>query len=252
MVEQISPEPGAGRTFTGGPDLATHLTAIARLLQQQGGEQETMDAIVRAAVGTVPGAEHAGIMTVLGRREVRTVATTGDLPVDVDQVQYDTAQGPCLAALYDEKIVSVPDLAQETRWPAFAARAVEMDVGSMLSFQLFVENDDLGALNLYARRAHAFDDESEHVGSLFAGHSAIALATAQQRDHLGEAVRTRDLIGQAKGILMERHKLTADQAFAVLARASQHTNAKLRDIAEQLTRTGVLPTRPGETKADDA
>ncbi|MFI9818299.1 GAF and ANTAR domain-containing protein [Saccharothrix variisporea] len=229
-----------------GPDLATHLTGIARMLQGQNGEQETMDAIVRSAVGTVPGAEHAGIMTVLGRQEVRTVATTGELPCAVDQAQFDVGEGPCLRALFDEKVVSVPDLARDPRWPAFAARAVQLDVGSMLSFQLFVQDDDLGALNLYAARTHAFDEESEHVGGLFAGHAAIALATAQQRDHLGEAVRTRDLIGQAKGILMERHKLTADQAFAVLARASQLTNTKLRDIAERLTQTGELPARPGD------
>ncbi|NUT95176.1 MAG: GAF and ANTAR domain-containing protein [Saccharothrix sp.] len=226
---------------SGPADLATRLTGIARMLQGQSGEQETMDAITRAAVGTVPGAEHAGIMTVLGRREVRTVATTGELPCEVDQAQFDVGEGPCLRALFDEKVVSVPDLARDPRWPAFSARAVELAVGSMLSFQLFVQDDDLGALNLYALDAHAFGDESEHVGGLFAGHAAIALATAQQRDHFGEAVRTRDLIGQAKGILMERHKLTADQAFAVLARASQLTNTKLRDIAEQLTRTGELP-----------
>jgi GAF domain-containing protein len=203
-----------------------------------------MDAIVHTAVGTIPGAEHAGIMTVLGRSEVRTVATTGDLPCEVDQAQYDAGQGPCLTALYDEKIVSVPDVEQDGRFPLFAARAAKLDVASMLSFQLFVQNDDLGALNLYASRVNAFGEEAEHVGSLFAGHSAIALSTAQQRRHLGDAVATRDLIGQAKGILMERHRLDADQAFAVLTRASQLTNTKLRDIAEQLTRTGELPS-PG-------
>jgi GAF domain-containing protein len=222
-------------------DLAAHLTRIARMLQQQGGEQETMDAIVHAAVGTVPGAEHAGIMTVLRRSEIRTVATTGDLPCDVDQAQLEAGQGPCLTALYDEKIVSVPDAERDGRWPLFAKRAVKLEVASMLSFQLFVENDDLGALNLYAGEVNAFSDESEHVGSLFAGHAAIALATAQERRHLGDAVQTRDLIGQAKGILMERHGLDADQAFAALTRVSQLTNTKLRDIAEQLTRTGKLP-----------
>jgi transcriptional regulator with GAF, ATPase, and Fis domain len=226
----------AGRT-----DLAAHLTEVARALQQQRGEQETLDAIVHAAVGTIPGAEEAGIITILGRREVRTVATTGDLPCDVDQAQYETGEGPCLTALYREKIVSVPDVVHDGRWPAFQARAAELDVASMLSFQLFVEDDDLGALNLYAREVTAFDDESQHVGSLFAGHAAIALASAQERGQLGAAVQTRDLIGQAKGILMERHQITADLAFAVLTRASQHTNIKLRDIAEQLTSTGQLP-----------
>ncbi|KOV85359.1 GAF and ANTAR domain-containing protein [Nocardia sp. NRRL S-836] len=226
----------------GDRDLATQLAGIARMLQRQGDEQATMDAIVHAAVGTVPGAEHAGIMTVLGRREIRTVASTGELPCDVDQAQFDTGQGPCLAALYQDRVVSVPDVAQDERWPLFADSAAKLEVGSMLSFQLFVQDDDLGALNLYAGEARAFDDESHHVGNLFAGHAAIALAAAQQRRHMGEAVQTRDLIGQAKGILMERHKLSADQAFTVLVRTSQLTNTKLRDLAEQLTTTGELPS----------
>jgi GAF domain-containing protein len=234
----------ADHTAAESHDLAAHLTRIARMLQKQGGEQETMDAIVHAAVGTIPGAEHAGIMTVLRRSEIRTVATTGDLPCEVDQAQLEAGQGPCLTALYDENIVSVPDVERDGRWPLFTERAVKLEVASMLSFQLFVENDDLGALNLYANGVNAFSDESEHVGSLFAGHAAIALSAAQERRHLGEAVQTRDLIGQAKGILMERHGLDADQAFAALTRVSQLTNTKLRDIAEQLTRTGKLPS-PG-------
>lgn len=235
----------AGRSAAVRPDLAAHLTEIARALQRQRGEQETLDAIVHAAVGTVPGAEEAGIITILRRREVRTVATTGDLPCDVDQAQYDAGEGPCLTALYREKIVSVPDVVRDDRWPAFTAGAVRLDVASMLSFQLFVQDDDLGALNLYSREVNAFGDESVHVGSLFAGHAAIALASAQERRQFGAAVQTRDLIGQAKGILMERHQITADQAFAVLTRASQHTNIKLRDIAEQLTSTGRLPAPGG-------
>ncbi|MCC8249344.1 GAF and ANTAR domain-containing protein [Saccharothrix luteola] len=224
-------------------DLAARLNEVARALHRQDTAQDTLDEIVRAAVGTIPGAWHAGIMTIVGKREVRTVATTGDVPRDVDQAQFDTGQGPCLTALYQQKIVSAPDLAEETRWPLFAERALALDVASMLSFRLYVEGDDLGALNLYSPDTRAFDEESEHVGLLFAGHAAVAVATAQEREHLAEVVQTRDLIGQAKGILMERHRLTADQAFAVLVRASQQTNVKLRVIAERLTRTGELPKR---------
>ncbi|QFZ21598.1 GAF and ANTAR domain-containing protein [Saccharothrix syringae] len=228
----------------GTDDLAVRLSEVARALQQQHSAQDTLDEIVRAAVGTIPGAEHAGIIMVLGKREVSTVAMTDELPGKVDQVQYDTGQGPCLAALYLNKTVSVPDLGNESRWPAFAARAAAMDVGSMLSFQLFVENDDLGALNLYAPRPHSFDEDSLHVGLLFASHAAVALAEAQQRESLVQAMHTRDLIGQAKGILMERHKLTADQAFSVLVRVSQQSNTKLRDLAERLALTGELPVAP--------
>ncbi|SDF73127.1 GAF domain-containing protein [Lentzea fradiae] len=223
-------------------DLATQLTDIARGLRRQRGEQETLDAIVHAAVGSIPGAEHAGIMTITGRKEIKTVATTGELPCEVDQAQLDSGEGPCLTALYLEKIVSVPDVAGDERWRAFGRKAADLKVGSMLSFQLFVDDEDLGALNLYAAGTRAFADESVHVGSLFAGHSAIALAAATEREQLGEAVATRDLIGQAKGILMERHQMDADQAFAVLVRASQYLNLKLRDIAEHLTTTRKLPT----------
>ncbi|TQM78383.1 GAF domain-containing protein [Saccharothrix saharensis] len=224
-------------------DLAARLNEVARALHRQGNAQDTLDEIVRAAVGTIPGAWHAGIMTIIGKRDVRTVAATGDVPHDVDQIQYDTGQGPCLTALYQQKIVSAPDLGEEKRWPVFAKRVIKLDVASMLSFRLYMSGDDLGALNLYSPDTHAFNDESEHVGLLFAGHAAVALATAQEREHLAEAVQTRDLIGQAKGILMERHKLTADQAFAVLVRASQQANLKLRALAERLTSTGELPTR---------
>ncbi|MFD1147299.1 ANTAR domain-containing protein [Saccharothrix hoggarensis] len=221
-------------------DLATHLSDVARALHELDSAQDTLDAIVRAAVETVPGARHAGIMTVVGKRQVDTVAMTDDLPGEVDQVQFETSQGPCLEALFNEKKVSVPDLAAETRWPAFSERARRLGVSSMLSFQLYVRDDDLGALNLYSPDVEAFDDESHHVGRLFASHAAVALATAQQQEHLAEAVQTRDLIGQAKGILMERHKLTADQAFTVLVRTSQRTNTRLRDLADRLTRTGEL------------
>ena len=224
-------------------DLAARLNEVARTLHKQDNAQDTLDVIVRTAVGTIPGARHAGIMTIIGKREVKTVASTDDVPSAVDQVQYDTGQGPCLTALYQQKVVSAPDLTKESRWPVFAQRALALGVQSMLSFRLYVSGDDLGALNLYSPDAYAFDDESEHVGLLFAGHAAVALATAQERDHLADAVQTRDLIGQAKGILMERHKLTSEQAFSVLVRASQLTNMKLRKLAEQLTSTGELPSR---------
>ncbi|MGH3607738.1 MAG: ANTAR domain-containing protein [Pseudonocardiaceae bacterium] len=146
-------------------------------------------------------------------------------------------------AIYVEQTVRVSDTASEDRWPEFAKRAAQLGVGSMLSFQLYVVGDNLGALNLYNREPDAFDDESEHVGLLFASHAAVAMAGAQRNEQLIRAIGTRDLIGQAKGILMDRHKLTAEQAFLLLVRASQATHTKLRDIAEQLTTVGQLPIR---------
>ena len=171
-----------------------------------------------------------------------------DISVSVEDVQAaclralqtETGQGPCLDAAYEHETVRVPDIAQEQRWPRFAARAAEAGVGSMLSFQLYVEADDLGALNLYSHHPDAFDDESEQVGLLFASHAAVAFADARKLDQLSRAIDSRDLIGQAKGILMERYSIDATQAFRVLTRVSQNTHRKLREVAEDLVRTGRL------------
>ena len=108
---------------------------------------------------------------------------------------------------------------------------------------LWVDNDDLGALNLYSRSADSFTDESEHVGRLFASHAAVAFAGADRVQHFNVALARRDLIGQTKGILMERFKITADQAFSILVRVSQDSNRKLFDLAEELAQTGHLAER---------
>ncbi|MFE7747103.1 GAF and ANTAR domain-containing protein [Nocardia sp. NPDC057455] len=225
-------------------DLAARLGDLARYLQERDDVADTLRGIVDAAVQTVPGATYAGILISDKRETMHTPVATADLIHRVDRAQVDLRQGPCLDALYNERIVALPDTTDEPRWPRFAARAAELGIGSILSFQLYVTGNDLGALNLYAPAPAAFNAESEHVGSLFAAHAAVALASAQQMTQLARAIDTRDLIGQAKGILMERHKLTADQAFALLVRASQHTNTKLADIAEYLTHSGELPPRP--------
>ena len=122
-----------------------------------------------------------------------------------------------------------------------AEQAAELGVGSMMCFQLFVEGDQLGAMNLYARRPGAFDDDSAELGQMLAAHAAVALAGAEHEDNLRKGISNRDVIGQAKGILMERYKLTADQAFGVLARASQELNRKLVDVARELSDTGAVP-----------
>ena len=222
--------------------LADQLSALARTMQHETDLQGTLHAIVRTAAVTVPGAGHASLSAVRERRRVVSLAATGELPRAVDQAQYDTGQGPCLDALYHRQTVRVSEFGHETRWPEFVARVRALAVGSMLAVQLYVDGDDLGALNLFARDPAAFTDESEHVALLFASHAAVAMAYAEQRDHLTTALSSRDLTGQAKGILMERYKVTAPQAFAMLVRVSSITNRRLVDIAEELVTTGAMPT----------
>ena len=185
--------------------------------------------------------DEGSISVVLGRRTVVSEAASSDLPRRIDTLQQETRQGPCLDSAWEHETVRVPDMAHEERWPLFAGRAAGAGARGMLSFQLFVSGQDLGALNLYSYRAGAFDDESEHVGLMFAAHAAIAYATIRRHTDLAAAVESRLLIGQAQGILMERYGLVPDQAFAVLVRASRSTNVKLRQIAAQLVDTGVLP-----------
>ena len=225
----------------GADDLAARFSHLARALQQQDDPHSTLVEVVRAAVALIPGAEEGSISLVLGRQRVMSEAASGELPRVVDALQQEVGQGPCLDAAYLHELVRVPDMATAQQWPDFAPRALAAGAASMLAFQLYVEGDNLGALNLYARSPHAFDEESEHVGLLFASHAAIAYDSARRRSLLHRSVATRQLIGQAQGILMERHKITDDQAFALLVRASQHSNVKLRDIAEQLVRSGALP-----------
>lgn len=222
-----------------GDDLATRLSDLARSLHNGDGVQDTLECIVRAAVETVPGARYAGISVIENRRVVRTVAASDDLVRKVDQVEHEVGEGPNLSTLYERRTVRV-DMATDTRWPTFATRAAALGIGGMLTFQLYVERNDLGSLAVFATDVDAFTDESEQVGLLFAAHAAVAMAGAQRVAQLSQALGVRDLIGQAKGILMERHKLTGDQAFIVLVRASQRTNVKLSEIAEHLVRSGEL------------
>jgi len=231
---------GEDRHGEGAEDLVDSLADLARQLQQEVGTEDTLEKVVAAAIALIPGAEEGSISVVSGRTKVVSWAASSALPDDMDTLQSETGQGPCLDAAFDAEVVDVRDMAAETRWPDFASRAAQAGVGSMLSFRLFVSGDDLGAMNLYNRTPGAFDEESRDIGSPFAAHAAVALAQVQQRDDLRAAMDTRDLIGQAKGILIERHRLTARQAFQLLITVSQHRNVKLRDVADELVSSGQL------------
>lgn len=221
-------------------ELASRLGRLARELQHEENTDSVLAGIVHAALELVPHAAEASISLVTGRRTIVSRAASSDLPRRVDALQSETGQGPCLDASYEERVVSVPDLNSDTRWPAFCRPAFELGARSMLSFQLFVNSDHLGALNLFGRDIGVFDAESERIGELIAAHAAVAVAGSQQVSQLTEALDTRDLIGQAKGILMERFKITAQEAFLLLSRASSELNIKLHDVAEQLTVSGEM------------
>lgn len=245
--ERGAPSDGALGTFIGQDEVAAAFAEFARSAQQQQDTEATLAEIVRAAVDLIPGCDDGSISVVLGRKTVSSQAASSGLAGVVDRIQESTGQGPCLDAAYEHETVRVSDMATETRWPVFAPLALEAGAAGMLSCQMYVHGDDLGALNLFSRSAGALNEESEHIGLMFAAHAAVAFSAAQQKEGAARTVATRQLIGRAEGILMERHKVTAEQAFEMLVRVSQHRNTKLRDIAERLVLSGRLEeARPGE------
>ncbi|GAC1611459.1 MAG: GAF and ANTAR domain-containing protein [Mycobacteriales bacterium] len=247
-MEKLRGEPsdGALGTFDGEDELAAAFASFARLAEQHIDPADTLVEIVKAAVELIPGCTDGSISVVIGRKTMKSQAASSELPAIVDAIQISTGQGPCLDAAYVHETVRVPDMATETRWPLFATRALEAGAAGMLACQLYVDGEDLGALNLFSRTAGGLDEESEHVALMFAAHAAVAFAAAEQKASSARKVATRQLIGRAEGILMERHKVTSEQAFQMLVRVSQHRNTKLRDIAERLVVSGRLDEpRPG-------
>lgn len=212
------------------PELAQLFGDLAIGLQNESGTEATLKAITEGAVNLVPGAWGCGISMVEGRK-ITPEAPTNPIVAELDQLQSSLDEGPCLSALREEHTVQIEDMATEIRWPRFARAALGRGVRSMLSFRLFVTDDTLGALNLFSDHSAAFDEESQLVGAVLAQHASIAMIGVAAEAQFDRALASRDLIGQAKGILMCREHLTGLQAFALLLKTSQNANIKLVEIA---------------------
>jgi GAF domain-containing protein len=196
--------------------------------------------IVGESVRLVPPARHAGVIVTDGGKSLHTVFASDVVPRRLDALQMQTGTGPCLTAARKQIVVRVHDIAADTRWPEFRRAAESCDVGSMLCVPLYVDDRLLGTLSLYAAEPDVFRDGAEPIARLLATVSAVALADSYQRARLERALRNRDVIGQAKGILMSRHGLSADAAFEMLRTHSQATNCKLVAVAERVVETGTL------------
>jgi GAF domain-containing protein len=196
--------------------------------------------IVGEAVRLVPLARHAGVIVTDPDKNLRTVFASDVVPRQLDALQMQMGTGPCLTAARKQIVVRMHDIAADTRWPEFRSAAESCDVGSMLCVPLFIDDQMLGTLSFYGGQPDAFRDGAEPIARLLATVSAVALADSFQRARIERALRNRDLIGQAKGILMARHGLQADAAFELLRAHSQRTNSKLVTVAEHVVQTGTL------------
>ena len=232
-------------------------TATAQALEQLGSlalREHSMETLLQRVVEltkiVMPGETESSI-SLLANDKPTTAVFTGQLALDCDESQYGRGYGPCLHAASSGELTEVPDTRSETRWPDYMRKAADLGALSSLSVPLPISEGMAGALNVYNREPHAFDEASRSAAQKFVPYAAVAVSNMwdyqharETADHLKTALDSRAVIDQAKGILMERYKVTADQAFQVLARTSMHVNRKLRVVAEELVTTGELPGTP--------
>jgi GAF domain-containing protein len=214
---------------------------LARALHVEDARLEpTLDAITAHAAAAHPAANDAGLILLTGGKLIPQ-ATTGRAPQLLDIKQQETGQGPCIDAAREQTLICINDLQRDPRWPQFSAGARACGVRSMLCAPLWISERTLGTLSLYAPQSAAFGEHDKQIIELFATLAALALAEAQRTGHLRAALLNRDVIGQAKGIIMERYNIDADTAFSTLKRISQDQNNKLHEIARQVAETRDLP-----------
>lgn len=227
-------------------ELSRDVTESAQVLFTAGSVNRTLSSVVDLAVATIDGCDLAGVFLLDGN-VVTTPAHTDPLVIAIDALQHRVGEGPCLDAIAHRMVFYAEDLSDDQRWPTFCPQAAALGLRSVLALPVSA-NGHLGAVNLYAHLPIAFGVVDRAKAAVLASLASLALSVAQSREDeerrafgLEAALSTREVIGEALGILMERERISADQAFDVLRRASQHLNVKLREIAQNLVDTGESP-----------
>ena len=203
---------------------------------------EDRDTVLREITGSaallVPGAQAAWITTATRDGKVETVSASSSQAAAVDDIQRRASDGPCLAAAWAHRVMRLDDMATEVRWPRFCAEVMtDTSVRSILAFELFADRHQMGALNFLSEQPRAFDDEdSVEVGLIMATHAALAWTMLARDKQFRSALASRDVIGQAKGMIMERFDIDAVAAFDLLRRLSQNANKTLNAVSEELVR----------------
>ena len=197
---------------------------------QPGDVDTTLANITAAAVEVLPDVQASSITVKHADGRLETVAATHDFLHDVDAAQYELQEGPCYEAAVDTVHITSPNLSADERFPRYAPVALRAGVRAQAGVRLFDTPSSTGALNLYSGQV---------LSQLVAHQSAVALDYARQVDQLQEAVRSRQLIGQAVGIVMERYSVDEARAFGFLTRLSNDQNLKLRLVADRLVQASV-------------
>ncbi len=229
------------------PDDAAGFARLAQELAEKPDIVQTVQRVIEIAQESIPGCAYAGF-TLTHKDRLETAAATDPVIAELDQAQHDLGQGPCLEAARTEETYLIRDTRDEPRWPRWAARAAEVGVLSVLSVQLTGPNHLHAAMNLYATSVDAFDEDAVITAQIYATHAGNAIAATNETEQLQTAMRSRQVIGIAQGMLMLRYGLTEDQAFQFLSRNSQDTNTKLRELAARVIEELTQRATPADPK----
>jgi transcriptional regulator with GAF, ATPase, and Fis domain len=230
--------------------MAVALAEAARTIHATVSTEEALDAVARAARASVPGFDHVGVSISHRDGRIETLAGTDQLVWELDSIQYDLDEGPCVKAIRESAVVAAEDLRHDQRWPRYVPRAVEKGVTAQMGLRLYTHEGTLGGLNLYSTTSRKIDPEAQLAAEVFATHAALALGHARKESQLNDALASRKIIGQAIGILTERYRIDEERAFQFLVRASSTSNMKLREIADELVQQNNRAHCAGDTDAD--
>jgi GAF domain-containing protein len=217
-------------------DLALRMAELAQVISLRRVDDVLVD-VTAAAKELIAGVDIAGVLLVGKGGTHQTLAPTSDVMFKLDELQMTTGEGPCLQAALDEIVIRTDDFRDEPRFPKYAPKVVELGLLSALSLKLYTADRTAGALNLFGYEPRPWNSEAETIGMVLAAHAASAILASRESEQLQSALSTRDRIGQAKGIIMERFKIDDVRAFEMLRKLSQDTNTKLVDVAHRVIDT---------------
>ncbi|MGE2722295.1 GAF and ANTAR domain-containing protein [Mycolicibacterium celeriflavum] len=221
-------------------ELAERMAELARASASPRTVEDVIKDVTETARELMPGADTVGVLMIGKGGQFESLAGTSELPHILDEVQMQFGEGPCVEAALNELVLRTDDFRTEDRWPLYAAAAVEHGVLSGLSIKLYTADRTAGALNMFSFKPRAFDPDDEIIGTVLAAHAAAAILASREGEQLKSAISTRDRIGQAKGIIMERYGVDEVRAFDMLKQLSQDSNVRLADVAQR-----VIDTRNG-------
>lgn len=228
------------------------LAETARAIAEETDTDLTLKRVVGLATDLLPHCDLAGL-TVLRADGIEVLAANRKELTLIDAAQYEFGEGPCLTAVSGTDVISAGNVETDPRWPRWGPHvSKQFDIRSAMSFRLFTEGQTSAAMNVYAEKPDIFTQEDLVDGLVVAAQAAVALAKALELDQLHQALRSRQTIGEAVGMLRERFDLSSDKAFSVLKRLSSQHNVKLVRIAQHIVDTGTLPDAPGSSGTDEA